>query len=49
MICRSNTQDPKEFSCFDDSPLNNGWGYEWDYEQDENEDDDEELDFTGEV
>lgn len=19
--------DPKEFTCMDDSPLNNGWGY----------------------
>ena len=20
-------KDPKEFSCMDDSPFNNGWGY----------------------
>jgi len=21
--------DPREFSCMDDSPENNGWGYNW--------------------
>lgn len=36
--------DPKEFTCFDDSPLNNGWGYNsrWG-------DDDEELEDEGEL
>jgi len=33
--------DPREWSCTDDSPLNNGWGYNYPDERDEPEDIDE--------
>ncbi len=40
-------KDPREFTCFDDSPYNNGWGYNWDCEPQEDEEEKEE-DYTNE-
>jgi len=33
--------DPREFSCMDDSPLNNGWGYNSPEVEDDIEEDEE--------
>jgi hypothetical protein len=43
--------DPKEFSCMDDSPFNNGWGYNAPEPREEEEeciDDENETDGTRE-
>jgi hypothetical protein len=35
--------EPREFICFDDSPFNNGWGYNCDYEPAETEENEEQI------
>lgn len=32
-----NYTEPKEFNCMDDSPLNNGWGYQDEFEEEDDE------------
>jgi len=38
-------KEPLEFSCMDDSPLNNGWGYNsrWGDDDEELEEEDEDI------
>ena len=39
-------KEPLEFSCMDDSPLNNGWGYNsrlWDDDEEPEEEDEDDY------
>ena len=37
-------KEPREFSCFDDSPFNNGWGYNSPEPREEEDIEDENID-----
>jgi hypothetical protein len=42
-------KDPREFSCMDDSPFNNGWGYNYPEPREEEPEDENNFDNENEI